>query len=182
MCWNVCVDNLYVEVCVLIICAWSARVDNLYLNACAETVLEMWNVCVDNLYLKCVCWNCAWNVCVETALEMCVLKLQLKCVRWNCTWNVCVETVLEICELKLYVKCVCIQTKLNCAGLLKASLKVRKNCKRKSNRKSDCKMRFGEAKVLCRGRGLQVYSWCMYLKEIRGVVYGYNVDFECKCV
>ena len=29
---------------------------------------------------------------------MCVLKLHLKCVCWNCTWNVCVETVPEMCE------------------------------------------------------------------------------------
>ena len=56
--------------------------------------------------MKCVCWNCTWNVCVETVLEMCVLKLYLKCVCWNCTWNVCVETV-PVYVLKLCLKCVC---------------------------------------------------------------------------
>ena len=33
---------------------------------------------------------------------MCLLKLHLKCVCWNCTWNVCVETALEMCVSKLY--------------------------------------------------------------------------------
>ena len=31
--------------------------------------------------LGCVCWNCTWNLCVETLLKMWVLKLYLKYVR-----------------------------------------------------------------------------------------------------
>ena len=47
--------------------------------------LELWNVCV-------VCWNCTWNVCVETLLQM----------------YVCDETVLEMCVMKLHLECVCL--------------------------------------------------------------------------
>ena len=32
--------------------------------------------------------------------EICVLKLHLECVCWNCTWNVCVETVLKMRSTK----------------------------------------------------------------------------------
>ena len=84
-------------------------------------------MCVETV-LKCVCWNCSWNVCVETVPEMCVfklcwnvcieivlkcvcwncvemrvLKLHPKCVCWNCDWNVCVETAPKMCVLKITV-------------------------------------------------------------------------------
>ena len=61
-------------------------------------------MCMLKLRLKCVCWNCTWNVCVETVLEIRVLKLYLKRVSWNRAWNVWVETAPGICVLKLYLK------------------------------------------------------------------------------
>ena len=44
-------------------------------------------MCVLKLHLKCVCWNCTWNGCVETLFE------------------ICVETAPKMCVLKLYLNC-----------------------------------------------------------------------------
>ena len=62
---------------------------------CREMCLKLSEMCALKLHLKCACWNCTWNVCVETALGMCVLKLCLRCVCWN--WP-------KMCVSKLYLK------------------------------------------------------------------------------
>ena len=70
---------------------------------CVEIVVEI-NVlkpylkCVLKPHPKCVCWNCDWDVCVETVpemrvemfvlktyLKMCVLKITVVHLKSNCT-------------------------------------------------------------------------------------------------